>query len=280
MTYELVSVKHGDGLLHGLLARNKRKRLCVVLIHGTAGNFYANPFIEPTMRLYAESGANVLSVNFPGHDETAATERFEDFTPALDGWLDGLGLTGPLLLQGHSLGALKVLAYLQDARARYRKDIQAAALLSPFDIVAFYAGKTDEEVNQKRSRVQSLIRVEGQGAMVPKEIFGLWPLSLGTFERLTAPGGQADQFPTRNGLVNWRVPVPGLPTLVAIGGSDFAAFPSPEAVVEACGKRARLDLANEKLVVEFVAGAPHNFEGKTDALREIVGRWLSRISPQ
>ncbi len=237
-------------------------------VHGTWGNFYANPFIVPLGNLYSEHGISYLSANFPGHDETAVVERFDESMVAMDEWIDELAPSGPLILQGHSLGALKVLGYMQCGPLRNTARVRGLVLLSPFDVVAFYALGKPENIPARLERASTLLQSAGASALVPKEMFNLWDISVGTYLDLASPGCRADQFPTRSSLESAWIKSSQVPIFVSIGSEDFAAYPSPTTVVEASSKLTAV-------TARLVPNAPHNFAGETEVLVSEVARWLS-----
>jgi pimeloyl-ACP methyl ester carboxylesterase len=244
----------------------ERPAALAVHVHGTAGNFYGNPFVVPTAEFHLAAGRSFLTANFPGHDDTAAFEDFDDFTPALDAWLDGYAGDLPIILQGHSLGALKILRYLSDERAGHRDRIMELILLAPFDAVAFYANGEPEQAADRLQRVKLIAPQDGHRALVPEEMFEHWPISTLTFSQIGAPGTVADQFPSRHGLNGTSLERVGLPTFVAIGGADFAAYPNPGAAVKMAD-------ALPWVSAYEIPGAPHNFAGEVPALLAALRDW-------
>lgn len=267
--FEIVRCTYNQSELHGLALRPPRPVGCVIHFHGTGGNFYSNPFIEPIGLAVSSLDLAYFTVNLPGHDETAETERFTDCVGAIDSWIDALGCAdGHLFLQGHSLGALKVLHYLGSSDARHRARVRAIVLLSPFDVVAFYCKGKPDAVDAIRARVAAEMQSFGPSTRVPKEVFDLWPLSVGTFLELVKPGGVADTFPSRATLHGSPLDSLGLPAFVAIGAEDFAAFPLPQRVVD------EVRQLGGRLAVHLIGRAPHNFSGHADSLADLLRGWL------
>lgn len=266
--YDLVDIPWQGDSLHGLLAAPQgRTSGFAIHVHGAWGNFYGNPFISRTADVYGKSGFAFLTANFPGHDETAIVERFDDFTPALDAWIGAFARGLPLILQGHSLGALKILHYLRDNRATYRQKVEAIVLLSPLDLVAFYGGANAEDIEKLVAEVDGLIGEAGADALAPPEVFEMWPMSLGTLRAMATPGSNADVFDTRSGLANSPLTQMTVPAFVAIGAEDFASYPSAGEVIEQVR-----NLQNVQAVL--VQGAPHNFAERVDALAHEVEKWM------
>lgn len=267
MRFKLVSVKFGESELHGLLNKVENPIGTAIHVHGTWGNFYANPFIVPTGELYSEFGLNFLTANFPGHDETAVNEKFEDFSKALDDWLKIYSPGGPLLLQGHSLGALKILFYMADPNAKNKDRVASIILLSPFDIVAFYSNGQLSRIHERLDRVKTLIEVEGPDVNVPKDMFDMWPISSQTFYNIAKPGSVSDQFPSRLELEGAFLYEIKIPVFIGIGSDDFAAYPSPREVI-------RMIKTQNNIYSTIINGAPHNFAGQVDSLANELRKWL------
>ena len=132
-----------DGLrLKGYLALAKNSQTTIIHIHGHFGNFYENDFIPKMAESYAAAGINFLCVNNRGHDGIA--EAYQDKKVVYIGGaieypeqciLDIKGaikyaeeFSTRIILQGHSFGCQKVLAYLVEAKAP-----NEFVLLSPAD---------------------------------------------------------------------------------------------------------------------------------------------------
>ncbi len=137
----LVTVSATDGLrLKGYLAVGESNVATIVHIHGNFGNFYENEFIPIMAEAYSAAGVNFLSVNNRGHDGMA--EAYRDSTLVyvggaielpdqclydIEGAAQFAARLGPrVILQGHSFGCARVLAYI----LQYQKG-QEFILLSP-----------------------------------------------------------------------------------------------------------------------------------------------------
>src|SRR4051794_29844677 len=116
-------------LLQGLLYEPEGPaRAAVLHVHGMAGNFYENRFLDVFADVYTRAGLALLTVNPRGHDTIAdfplagggsrrvgsAYERFADCALDLEAWATVLRERGfgRIIVQGHSLGASKVVHYL------------------------------------------------------------------------------------------------------------------------------------------------------------------------
>lgn len=112
--------------LHGILYSQAGQDTTIIHVHGSFGNFYANPIIPVMARIYGSAGISFLSINVSAHDGLAEGDRngvFEyvggsrtEFTECLYD-LEGAvafarTFSERVVLQGHSLGCDRVLHYL------------------------------------------------------------------------------------------------------------------------------------------------------------------------
>lgn len=265
--YELVTVEHDGGNLHGIVTGSGDK--LAIHVHGTWGNFYGNHFVGELAQTYVDRGYRYAALNFPGHDETAISERFEQFPPALSAWLNRLNAPDQFLLQGHSLGALKALYAMRTAN-HIAERVAALVLLAPFDVVEFYVRESGVDANELRDAATNLVQIDGPEARVPKYMSPYWDLSAQTLLDATTRGGDWDQFPSalgRVGSLGDSLP----PVFFAIGSEDFAAVPTV-AEVFSLGSSAPSVTGSH-----LSAGAPHNFAGGEAGLVAKVADWLDTL---
>lgn len=266
-TFSLETVKLGESGLQGLWRPLPQARGVAIHVHGTWGNFYGNPFIVPCADLFGQFGFSFLSANFPGHDETSVNEKFGEFGDALDMWLGRLAPHGPVILQGHSLGALKAIDFVRRSTSVNASRIRALSLLSPFDIVAFYAKGKVGAIGSRLETLRKIATANGPKTLVPKDLFDIWDISVETVLELATPGSAADQFPSRDGLKGAWLQRGFLPTFIAIGGADFAAYPTPDAAWQMASSLPNCS-------AHLIEGAPHNFADHVDELVSRQRAWL------
>lgn len=268
--YELVTLESRHGLLHGL--RTPGIGPLALHVHGSWGNFYENPFVFSLTDTYTSRGFVYASTNNPGHDGGTMDEDLDDSIPILEHWLDELSEPKKqIVFQAHSLGALKVMKMIADSRYRAITDrLAAVVLLAPFDLAAFYGRSADvDEISRRRSRAENLYSDAGPRQLVDHETFDIWPVSAKTYINATTVGGPWDVFPTRDmrpGLLSEIA----APLFVAVGSEDFAATPSPAAVLEVIQK------AQLSADCHLIEGAPHNFAGFEDELKQRLAAFLDR----
>ena len=136
MKGSLVKTITSDGLEHAGFWMKLKSDTALLHVHGTAGDFYTHKFIEQEGLALAKENISFLSVNTRGHDVYAdirkhignkiewasyggGFEKFEDCVLDIQAWVDFLKKQGvkKIILQGHSLGAQKVLYYQYKAKS-------------------------------------------------------------------------------------------------------------------------------------------------------------------
>jgi len=168
--------------MKGFLAIGRENRATVIHVHGSCGNFYENDFIPFMAENYTSNGMNFLAVNNRGHDCIAEVYRngkveyiggyhevIEECIYDIDGAIDFANQLGSqIILQGHSLGCLKVLMYL----VKQEKPFDFV-LLSPSDSYQLQSDYIHPETVEEQVE-----RISGQykdrpSAMLPREEFGI-----------------------------------------------------------------------------------------------------------
>lgn len=143
----LVETATTDSLiLHGFFAPQAGDT-AVLHIHGYEGNFYENHFTHVLSSAFQEKNITFLTTNNRGNgkdttfntidgNEKRIGANFELLSEAyldIDAWIKFLldqGYTN-IILQGHSLGTIKVVRYLFEGS--YTNSIKKMILLAPFD---------------------------------------------------------------------------------------------------------------------------------------------------
>jgi pimeloyl-ACP methyl ester carboxylesterase len=267
--WQLARLDRPSGALHGLTTGSDESSMAIHF-HGTWGNFYENAIATAFAPIYAHHGYAFSTVNLPGHDGESMTEKFEDSLDAISDWIAHLAQDRNVVIQAHSLGALKTMRFLESARAAAGR-IQATVLLAPFDIRAFYAQSPDASIKiAKRDRALQRCELGEGDQVVSNELFSIWPITNATYAHALEEDGVLDVFPTSDGSAGLLSKLP-ISTFFALGGDDFSASPSPSAVVEIVTKRAN------PTVVTLIDGAPHNFAGFEGRLGEDLDGFLAQL---
>lgn len=129
----IITLRSKSGIaLDGAIYLANQPRGIAVHIHGSLGNFYQNHFLRTLAREYTALGISLIAINLRSHDgiaEAVDLDRqqttyiggsllpFESCISDIEGiieWAEKLGL--PVLLQGHSLGCDRVVAFALEKR--------------------------------------------------------------------------------------------------------------------------------------------------------------------
>jgi pimeloyl-ACP methyl ester carboxylesterase len=102
----------------------------VILIHGLAASLHDWEAFIPSL---VSRGYRAIALDLPGHGGSAKPDdvrhyHIEALYAALRDWIEGLNLSGPPLLVGHSLGGYLSLAYAR----RHPEKVRGMALIDPF----------------------------------------------------------------------------------------------------------------------------------------------------
>lgn len=289
MNTQLVRVRTADGLeLHGLLWEPPTPpRLAVLHLHGLAGNFYENPFVEAMARALTETGVGFCSVNTRGHDYLAdvlverdgtvdsvrvggAYDPVEDAGLDIEAWLGLLAGDGyEVVLQGHSLGALKAARYAERGDPRV---IGLVLLSAPdvfgLDLAVHGEARSAELLDLARRRV-----AEGRGDdLLPADALDGYLLSARTYLAMFGPGTPVALF-DRQGRARLDVEVP----VFAAYGTEDEPIVAPPA--EALGS---LTAAVDGPPVDTAVfeGAGHSYLGFEPTVAAAVADWVAtRVGP-
>lgn len=145
---KILQILTTDGLyLHGFYAPTEDKKVALLHIHGFEGNFYENNFVYSLIENLSQNNIAFLTVNTRGNNKIsdfntlsgayktigAWNELLEEAHLDISAWLKFLLDEGyqEIILQGHSLGTIKVIRYLFEGE--YKDKINKLILLAPFE---------------------------------------------------------------------------------------------------------------------------------------------------
>lgn len=145
---KLLQISTSDGLyLHGFYAPTEDKKIALLHIHGFEDNFYENSFVYALEEDLGKNNIAFLTVNTRGNNKNsdfnttdggyktigAWNELLEEAHLDISAWMKFLLDEGyqEIILQGHSLGNLKVIRYLFEGE--YKDNVNKLILLAPFE---------------------------------------------------------------------------------------------------------------------------------------------------
>jgi len=288
MIGELVRVLAADGVeLVGLYSTPAgRPRACVLHVHGYAGTFYENRFVSFICDALTARGVAMLTVNNRGHDYVAdnitgtgeqtqsvpggaAYDLFERTLEDLDacvGFLKGMG-HDRLWFQGHSLGTLRIVHYLN---VRGAANAEGMVLISPPDMFGLFDARTDGGCEDIVAAARDLV-ASGRG----EELMTAGrdhPVSAASIVSLYGDPRVTDIFPVRLGAGGdySHTEKLGVPALITMGDVDEAVTIDPARAAELVAEH----MGGEGRSV-VIRGANHVYFGHEDELARAVAGFVA-----
>lgn len=274
--------------LAGLLYEpDKKSKKILVHVHGMAGNFYENKFLDHIANTLTSNGIGFLTFNNRG------CEYIKDMYRVVDGWrkytrigdtyekfedcildiqaaidfAEGKGFA-EIHLSGHSLGAPKVAFYLSETKdAR----IKTVAFLSPADMVGLAKMDKDYDIDMKMAK--DMIAKRKGNEIMPKLIWGESYLTANTLMDLSDEKSKVAIF-------NYYDPKDKLtvlseistPAITIMGKKDEALSIPVEKVME----RMKESMKSSKKIETVILGdANHQYDGYQDQLAGILVNWIN-----
>ena len=280
---KLVQTTTSDGLyLHGYYVPSDNKKTVILHVHGFEGNFYENNFVHIMANELEREEIGFLTVNTRGNGRDtdfntisgeykrvgARYELLENAHLDISAWLEFLEREGyqEIILQGHSLGTMKVSRYLFEGE--YKDKISKIILLSPFDKKGLMIASGRKEIDKLIIKAKEKIE-QGKGdELTPPELdditlsyktFISWYKQddLGRVFDFCTPGYD---FPTLKKI--------GIPTKIIVGSKDeyfhVTDFEHPEKAMSLMLKH--LPNAQGKII----DGALHSYKGYEKILSQEI----------
>ncbi len=275
MDLKKIRTKTKDDLfLDGLIYRSKDNAKTVIInIHGTAGNFYIHNFIDEMSIEYTKNNIDFMAVNNRGHDFVSefqkandkntkiigyAYEKFDDCIYDISAWVD---LASKLkyrniILQGHSLGAIKTTYYIYKTRD---KKVKGLILASPPDIVGLFSKK-----EKPVSLTNNLLLINNRSS------FQL--ISKRTFDELRKKDGHADIFNTYDPNKNSVLKEINIPIFAFFGNIKEATIMNPLKALEILHKKSQ----KTNFSFKVIHGANHVYYKKEKIVAKEVVKWINK----
>lgn len=281
MNQKIVKIKTADNIEHtGLLySPIKETKKVVVHVHGLAGNFYENSFIDFQAESFTKNGYSYFVFNNRGNghltdlikkenngitfvDGGATFELFEssyyDIESAINYALS-LGYE-EIILQGHSYGCNKVIYYYLKSKI---KNIKKIILLAPCDIYTELKSFIDDYDSYVLSCKEKVATGLGH-EIVFNNIFPPEAFSAQTFISDFLENVPADIFRYRNkDFVNEQLTRIDIPVLIQIGNNDNYALTADKNDVI---KYLNNNFKDLKLL--FIENTNHGYVGKEQEMSD------------
>ncbi len=287
--FELVKTTTEDGLyLHGFFKKGEKNNYAVLHIHGFEGDFFSNDFIPVETNALKENGYSFLSVQTRGTGAEYEVidvngeskmygshyELLKEAYKDIDAWIEFLVENGhhDIVLQGHSLGAVKAVRYLAEGnKTQYVKKL---ILLSPFDMHSLAEiitdGKYKEYLNIAKEKIEEkkgeeLIPESYVNMRMSYQTFASW-LTMDHFGKMFHFSDEDNSFMLLNKI---EIPVKGI-----VGDKDEFFHPmNPGNPEEAMGI---MKLNIKDFEYKIIPGADHVFTDKEHDLAHEVLTFLDQ----
>ncbi len=280
-------------ILHGMVCRPTQPQPAttwVIHVHGSYGNFYENFFLGPMADAYTKAGIAFVSVNTRGRDYYAdfktreegkyssrriggIREVFSECIHDIRPWIQYAreNRASRIVLQGHSLGAMKVAYYAWKEPA----NVTALILLSPPDSMGLQKADVSVKYDEYLALARDLTATKPDELMPGPAYYDPITCSAycGLFEHPEDTGmftyGDIDLM-RRSALGHVACPI------LATFATQGEAIAHDVAV---CKKAlASTVQKSEQLDVEIVEGANHSYHFREEVLAAILAKWvLSRV---
>jgi len=261
----------------------------LVHVHGMAGNFYENKFLDYIAKTLTDSDIAFFSFNNRGcemeKDLTRvengkrsfarigdAYERFEDCVLDIQAAVDFAEKQGykEIHLSGHSLGGPKVAYYASKAKD---SRLRSLIFISPADMVGL--AKMDSNYMRDMELARTMVEEGKSGELLPELIWGENYLSANTFLDLSDESSSVNNFALydpKNKLE--AIATITLPMVVLMGKKD-SALTVP---IEDLMKRVRMAATSSKNAeTEILGEAGHDYFGFEQLLADSIKEWIQEM---
>lgn len=292
MKTSLHKITTEDGLdLHGVLYEPDEKTdVVLVHIHGMAGNFYENKFLDNIAKTLTDNGIAFCPFNNRGNghitdfvrtidgEKTFATygssgERFRDCLYDIQAHINFVKSQGykDVHLSGHSLGSPKVAYYAYKAE----EDLKSVIFISPSDMLGLVRGDADSNFSDYKNEapVAKKMIEEGKGKeLLPKYVWGEYPVTAETYLNLFADSANTAIFNFHNKDLGFEVLNKiKQPTLAIMGGNDDVLVRPIDEIMQTIEEEMK---SSSKVETKVIDGANHGYQEHEQELADTLLNWI------
>ncbi len=285
-------IKTKDHLeLHGLLYQPDNKTETVLAhVHGMAGNFYENKWLDQVAKILTENNIAFCPFNNRGNGHVTTLiqrkdgkinypkigntyEKFEDCLMDIEAHIDFLEEKGfkNIHLSGHSLGAPKVAYYASKTKDNRLKSV---IFLSPSDMLGLVR---DDMATFKRDITEAEKKKRsGKGnELMTNDIWGECPVSADTYLSLFSENSEVaifsfhkldDEFKALSQIPH--------PIFALMGRKDDVLVIPIEKIMKIIEKKAKSSL---KCETEILGDADHGYKGYEKKVAKSILNWLQKF---
>ena len=268
-----------DGALHSASPAATRLLGTAILVHGTGDNFYGSTALESLVASLCDFGFQVLRCNTRAHDgintvkgrqgrfrSGAAYERVDDCRSDLAAWIE-FSLSRcdkPILLCGHSMGAIKVL-YSQ--AKEQNPMVRSIVAISPPQLSYSMIQKSKHRKQFDKIMLAAREKADrGLGNQLMDVRFP-FPMVISAAAYVDKYG-EAEQFNILRFISDVEQPVLFVYGAIELGSAMFAGL--PDLVTQ---------LRPEHLAttVQIIEGGNHNYHKRETELSAVVSGWVAEL---
>ena len=261
----------------------------LVHVHGMAGNFYENKFLDYIAKTLTDNGIAFFAFNNRGCEYVKdltkidedkryivrigdTYERFEDSVFDIRAAIDFVESKGflEIHLSGHSLGGPKVAYYIAEGRD---SRIKSVIFLSPADMVGL--AKADKNFNRDISMANKMIS-EGKGEeIMPFVIWGDAHLTANTYISLSDENSKVAIFNFYN--PDDMLPVLGkilIPSITIMGKNDLALIIP---IQEMMSRIKKAMISSFNVETNILGDADHGYNNYEQQLSDTINIWIQKM---
>ncbi|MDO5969318.1 alpha/beta hydrolase [Flavivirga aquimarina] len=286
MKGELISITTKDGLImQGIYCKSNCKKTIIIHVHGSYGNFYENFFLEEMSNKFNETGVSFLSIRTRGSDYYSdfkilnnkeykskriggIREIFQECTLDIEPWILLAKKKGyhKVLLQGHSLGAMKIVYFNKNIEG----NVDGLILLSPPDSIGLQKKDNAGRYEEYKEKALELLQKDNLQLM-PKEAY---------FESITCESFYNMLKENDTGMFTYQdvelmkkagINSINIPTFISFATINEAIINPIEYCISSFKKSSH---DSSLLHFEIIENANHNYHFKEDILAEEISNWL------
>ena len=282
MKQELVRINSIDNIEQvGILYNpNTETKKIVIHVHGLAGNFYENRFLDILAKSYTDKNYAFLTFNNRGTGFITelikwndfitiwwCLERFKDCTLDINGAVNWTKehWYNEIILEWHSYWCNKILYYYNNIKDDWIKKL---VLLAPCDIPAEtkkFLSKEEYEKTKKESK--RLVNESKENELIDFSAMANWKISAGTFYYDFLPNWENDFIRYSDGInaKSELLNKINIPTLVIFGDEDECVLTQPIDKVKWYLKNNIKDCN-----IQIIKKTDHWFNNKFSELKKII----------
>ncbi len=278
-----------EGLeLHGALYQpDKKVKTVLAHIHGMAGNFYENKFLDHIAETLTKNNIAFAPFNNRGNGSIKdfvkitrkglsfdiignAYERFEDCVSDIKAQIDFLERQGyeNIHLSGHSLGSPKIAYYLAKTKD---KRIKSIILVSPSDMLGLVRDEP-KRFKQDISIAKKMIKQGKGNELMPRFVWDEYPISAKTYLSIFNDNSKAGIFNFYNPKDEYKtLSKINCPIFTVMGRKDDVLIIPIEDIMRIIKEKSK---SSPRCESKIISNADHIYVGFEKSLAKAILTWI------